>query len=298
MYLIRTVKNVFQGDFTVPLFLERRGNIKMMDRVDFMETLREVGEIVKTSAQPLSREEILSYFQQYELDDTKKEMIFEYLLSAADTSNVNDGQESDSSYESENTLDECEEEWSNVTGDEKSLEELMPKTAMFQMYLEELNQIKKYTDEQVNQMCEKLCQGDASVINILSEVFLEKVYEMSKKHLSEKYSLEDVIQEGNMGLFLELTRICEEKDRCDVVKNVTEQIELSIKSYISEITQENDIQNTVIGRAQLVSEARKYLTEKNGEIPSDVELADFTNIPLSELNSIIMFIDKADIDKL
>ncbi len=51
----------------------------MLDRNSFMETLRGVAEIVRTSAEPLTREEILGYFNDMELSAEQKEMVFEYL---------------------------------------------------------------------------------------------------------------------------------------------------------------------------------------------------------------------------
>lgn len=262
----------------------------MLDKASFMETLREVGEIIKVSDVPLSKEEILNYFKEYDLDDTKKEMIFNYLLSpqeeSKDTSNDDVNEEN-----SENVnLDE-----DNSDDALTKIDDLMPKSVMFQMYLEELSQIKEYSSEQVEDMCKRLCEGDESVINCLSEALLSKVYDMAKKHLSEKYNLEDVIQEGNMGLFLELSRICEEKEQCNVLEKVSEQIESCMKAYICEVTGEEDSEKTVLGKAQLVSEARKYLTEQNGTIPSDIELAQFTKLELDELNDIINLIDNANV---
>ena len=52
----------------------------MLDQNTFMETVREVSEIIRTASEPLSREEILGYFAAMELNETQKEMVLEYLL--------------------------------------------------------------------------------------------------------------------------------------------------------------------------------------------------------------------------
>ena len=36
----------------------------MLDQNTFMETIREVGEIIRTSQEPLSKDEILNYFDK------------------------------------------------------------------------------------------------------------------------------------------------------------------------------------------------------------------------------------------
>ena len=52
----------------------------MLDRNIFMEILRDVSEIIRTSAEPMSKEEILSYFKDMELTKEQEEMVFTYLL--------------------------------------------------------------------------------------------------------------------------------------------------------------------------------------------------------------------------
>ena len=47
----------------------------MVDVITFMDTLHSVQEIAKTSPEPLSKEEIQSYFQDMELSEEQQEMI-------------------------------------------------------------------------------------------------------------------------------------------------------------------------------------------------------------------------------
>ena len=59
-------------------YLEEKEGYFMLDQNTFMETVREVSEIIGTASEPLSREEILSYFAAMELNETQKEMVLEY----------------------------------------------------------------------------------------------------------------------------------------------------------------------------------------------------------------------------
>ena len=51
----------------------------MLDRNSFMETLRAVAELCRTSTEPLSKEEILKHFDDIELTEEQVEMIYQYL---------------------------------------------------------------------------------------------------------------------------------------------------------------------------------------------------------------------------
>ena len=51
----------------------------MINQDVFMDTLRAVKEIIRTSAKPLTKEEMLGYFSEMELSDEQKNMV-NYLL--------------------------------------------------------------------------------------------------------------------------------------------------------------------------------------------------------------------------
>ena len=56
----------------------------MVDQNTFTETIREVAEIIRTSAEPMSREEILGYFKDMELNTEQENMVLEFLLTPHD----------------------------------------------------------------------------------------------------------------------------------------------------------------------------------------------------------------------
>lgn len=51
----------------------------MIDKVKFMETLRSVAEVAKVAQEPLTREEIISYFDDIELNEEQLTMVYNYL---------------------------------------------------------------------------------------------------------------------------------------------------------------------------------------------------------------------------
>ena len=256
--------------------------LKMSDINSFTEVLREVREIVRTAANGLTKEEILNYFSDMELSREQEEMIYQYVLTPQE--------ESENDSDGENGQEELDED--KISSEEAQF----PHSAIFQMYMEELNDLENYTSKELDVLYERLMQGDEDVINQISQAWLKKVCDHSKRYISEKYNIEDVIQEGNMALFIELTNICEEKQKTDVEKQLLEAIDIAMRNYISEITGEEDSQNTVVGKVQLVNEAKNYLTQLNGTVPSIEELAEYTKLSVDELKDIDELIGKAKRD--
>ena len=157
----------------------------MLDRNSFMETLRSVAEIRRTSTEPLSKEEVLKYFEGMELTEEQTEMVYQYLLLPPEVQTAEP--EPEEEEEPAQIVEEPEEE--NI---------------YFKMYLEELEQIEEMSEEEMQEAYEKLLAGDTSVIAPISESWLRSIAELAIPYAAQGANLQDVIQEGNMGLLLKL----------------------------------------------------------------------------------------------
>lgn len=164
----------------------------MLDRNNFMETLRAVAEVCRTSLDPLSKEEILKYFEGMELTEDQVEMIYQYLQL---------------SPEQQTGEPETEEEEETVTQETDNENESEETVSYFQMYLDDLEQIEEMSEEEMQKAYEKLLAGDTSVIGKISESWLRSIAQLAVPYAEQGANLEDVIQEGNMGLLLKLTEL-------------------------------------------------------------------------------------------
>lgn len=169
----------------------------MLDRNAFMETLRSVAEIRKASTEPLSKEEILKYFDDMELTEEQTELIYQYMLLPPQVQTAEPEQE-----------EEEEQAGSEDTEEEENL--------YFQMYLDDLASIKELSDEELSDAYKKLLDGDTSVIGAISENWLQSIAGMAISYAEQGGNLEDVIQEGNMGLLIKLSELAGAKDVSDI----------------------------------------------------------------------------------
>ena len=159
----------------------------MLDRNAFMETLRAVAEVCRTSTEPLSKEEILNYFNEMELTEEQVEMIYQYLQLPPE---IQTGEP------------EPEEEEQPVVEEESEEENVC-----FQMYLEDLEQIDEMSEDEMKNAYEKLLAGDASVVGEICESWLGSIAQMAVPYAEQGANLQDVIQEGNMGLLIKLSEL-------------------------------------------------------------------------------------------
>jgi RNA polymerase primary sigma factor len=282
-------------------FKEKKTGETMLDQSVFTETIHEVAEIIRTSATPLSKEEILSYFKEMKLNEQQENMVLEFLLTPHEEEEAEEETEEAEGGEQE-AADWQETSDASVLAqndpgkkEEKNAEpDVLPKSKVFQMYLEEIGSLPVYSGKKQEEMYQKLLAGDESVINPISDSWMIKVLETARKLAVTSEGFEDVIQEGNMALFLKLTELCGCEEKTDVEAELQGAVETAMKSSILAEEGEDEDEKAMVGKLALVNEAKKYLAEENGREATVQELAAYTQLTEEELSDILLLIQKAD----
>ena len=113
----------------------------MLDQNTFIETVQSVAEIIRTSAEPIGRDEIMSYFKDMELNKAQEDMVFEFLITPHEQENESAGDYEDESNEDELHGDEASENaalnniiysegdsMDAIAGDSKAFQKYHPET--------------------------------------------------------------------------------------------------------------------------------------------------------------------------
>ena len=256
----------------------------MIDKAKFMETLRLVAEVAQVAESPLTREEIISYFDDIELSDDQVRMIFDYLKQVG------------TEPEASNTTSEDEEDGENADTDNgyDAFLRATQNSKYLAMYLEDLAEIKTLLKTELQELYGRLLDGDESVILKISDDWLIKVVELAKTYMSYDVNMEDLIQEGNIGLIRGIKQLLGSQKRIDVEEYIKESVQLAIETYIDEENQEDDWEETIIAKTTLLNEARKTLAEENVAIPTVEELAEYTKMSKQEIEDIMSLLKEDD----
>lgn len=236
----------------------------MLDQQTFMETLQSVAEIMRTAETPMTEDEILGYFKDMELSAAQKNMVMDYL---------------------NNVEDQTEEETTDSEQTE-SESEIPAESKVYQMYLDDLAGIPEYNEEEKITFYKALLAGDEKAIEPISMFSLRNVLKIADKYMEPKLLVEDLVQEGNVALFLKLRELCGCKQSYDVEQELDNAIERAIVAYASEMSNEREQESTLVGKLSLVHEAKKLLAEENGTEPTIAELAAYTKMDEEELQEL------------
>jgi RNA polymerase primary sigma factor len=246
----------------------------MTDQNTFMEVVQNVAEIVRTAEVPMAAEEILAYFSDMDLDESQKKLVLEYIMTAE-------------SREQEQAAKEQDETQGIVAEEEDEA-----KSKVFQMYLEELAMLPAFTAEERKKLYVQLEVGEESVIETISTAWLKKVLTIAEKYLEPRVNVEDLVQEGNMALFMKLQDLLGKKQEENIEDVLSAAVEEGIMSYCSELVGERELENTLVGKISLVHEAKKLLAVDKDREPTMDELAEYTKMSKEELLEIEDFFKK------
>lgn len=277
----------------------------MVDQNTFMETLHLVQEIAKTTAEPMERETALSYFKDMELSPEQQEMVYQFLLlPEEETGSSEEGEETGETAVSndEDTAgygDAALLGSMDMAGIGKEVgqnRENRDSTPHFQMYLDEIDTIAQLVNSEEEALYRRLFSGDLSVIEDISHQWLKRVVAIAEEYKGRGALLDDLVQEGNIGLLLKLNELFgspEENDggkrnaATEVPGLLKSAVKEAIEQYLAEENGEDQQNETILGKVTLVHQAQDYLTKEKGEKPSQRELSEYTKIPVEEINDIM-----------
>ncbi|MSS63460.1 RNA polymerase sigma factor region1.1 domain-containing protein [Velocimicrobium porci] len=248
----------------------------MLDKGKFIEMLTSIVEIAKTQENTISQDEIKQYFSDIELEEEHYDHIYQYL------SENNIKVKGFLYVPKQQGAEEKEQE------DSEESKEIESKNSIYlNMYLQELADIEALEEQEEIELLMALINGEEYAKKRLTEGWLIKVVELAKNYKDKNVLIEDLIQEGNIGLLGGIESLCGKKEAIDGALYLKESVLLAMEHMIDESMTENDWESTVLAKTNLISEAAKFLAEDLGRVATLKELADYTKIEENEIKDIL-----------
>lgn len=274
-----------------------REETNMVDQNTFMETVRAVAQIVQTAQAPMGRQEVMAYFEDMELTDAQKDMVYQYLIKEPDQPQA--GSEAmaeggirlaDAGGSTGADAQETKRDRGGVSAqaaEDEDPQVQLPQSKFFRMYLEDIESVKLCSSEEEDELYRRLAAGEESAVEQLSKQWLGRVLALAKRHVDAPEHLQDVIQEGNIAVFVTLRELlgCGRKADCRSV--LTKAAEEAMDAYLLESAGAEDARQTILAKAALVHEAQKHLAKQLQRMPTNEELGWYTKMPLEEVEDVL-----------
>ncbi|MCI9004795.1 MAG: hypothetical protein HFH39_06060 [Lachnospiraceae bacterium] len=271
----------------------------MVDQASFIEAVRSVQKIMQAGTEPLSKEEIQSYFQEMELSSEQQELICQYLQNPQQAFAEEKGKRTDSNagspqqrsggeagkgrhtaYKSSKLQGAFCEEARKGKPAESGRPGLYPGGAKATLALSRAQDLELYR---------RLLAGEASVIAEINHQWQGRLAEIAGEYTAEKAWREELVQEGNVGLLVGLDRLLGKEGEEAAL------VEVKLESYVRESMEEfcqkeestEYQEKLLLAKVNFIHEAQKQLAEENFALPTVQELADFTRMPEEEVMAIL-----------
>lgn len=238
----------------------------MLEKGKLLEMLQDITEIAKTQDGSLTQEEIQEYFHGMEL--TKEQMDAIYLYLAENKIKV------------KGFLYTPKAETEEEPADDKD-------SIYLTMYLEELSFIEPELPGEAEKLYLSLRDGEEAVKKRLTEIWLSRVVELARGYQNQGVFIEDLIQEGNIGLLSGISELSRRKEPADAEEYLKESVTKLMEDLIDENMNEDDLENAILGKSSLIHEASKMLAEDLGRVATLEELSEYTKIPVEEIGDIL-----------
>lgn len=258
----------------------------MLDQTKFMEMLMEIVQIGKSQNNYLTKDEIKQYFGDMALKPTDYKHVYVYL--AENKIQVEDFEytppidlKKEIEQEEKKKPEECGKKQAETNKEN-------PEDSIYlKMYLEDISYQKKLTLSEENELFSLLLQGEEEGKEYLVGQFLYEVVNIAKEYKNRGISLEDLIQEGNVGLLKAFQNLKGIQNIADCRNFLLDSIRQEMEQVMDSKMSEADWETTVLAKMNLISEAAKYLAENYGRVATQEELAEYTKLSEEEIQDVL-----------
>ena len=246
------------------------------DKAKFLAVLPELLEYAKERGSQLKMQEVGEFFQEIDLTKEHFDQIYAYLL--ANGVKVQDAKTS---------VKDVKKYGQNMPVGKKTGDGKNGSSIYLKMYLEELSFIPPCNRGEELDLYARLLKGEEDARVRLAEAKLSRVVEIVREYIDDGLITEDLIQEGNMGLMMALSELMDRKSHEDCGKLIDDYIRQSIAFYADGQIFAKDQEKRLLSKLNLIQEASKKLAEEMGRIATVEELAEYTCLPVEEIEDMI-----------
>lgn len=268
----------------------------MSDANKFHEMLSDIMEVARVQGNQLTMEDVKSLFGDMHLTDEQYDHIYAYL--AANKIKIKGYVESTSIYTEAVNKEKLREEQpdnealeqeglENTPNNDKLIAYQEEDSVYLKMYLEDLEAVKDCTLEEEMVLVKQIMEGDSFAKQRYIEGNLRNVIEIAKKYRNQGVTLEDLIQEGNMGLMDSLEHLSEFLEEEILRDRIYEHVRSFIEAAINEQKESSSFDNSIIEKTDFLNNAAKDLAEDLGRDADIHELAAFTKILEDQIKDVL-----------
>lgn len=276
----------------------------MQSKIVFREMLSELKALADVQGNYLAKEDIKKFFPGDALNEEQFGLVCEYLVSQK--IKVDGYEPAQKTPESAQKTVKEDAERASASNPETEKQEENSEAQdgegpdFLGMYLEELAEIEKLSETEEERLFFEAVNGDSMAKSTLAGQYLETVYELAMTYVASELPIEDLVQEGNIGLLLALENLEAKPNLEEYRKQVFDGIRKAMEEAVEMSQDKKDLDDEIVGRVNHLNESILSLEEDLGHKVSMSELSAYLEMPLEEIKDVLRMAgdemkDKSDV---
>lgn len=237
-----------------------------MNQESFANAINALKEIAKSYENMLALDDIKEELKDLELTQDQLHAVCDYLIE-------NKVQIVDYVKEKEETPEEKEED-----------------SRFLKMYMEEIKEYQDIPKERLEKIFWKAVENDDSAKEELITGYLNKIADIARIYRGQGVLLEDLIQEGNMGLLNGIFAAVGQQEIEDVESYLMQHICESMEAAIYESEAENKAEDYLVKQIDEVDRCINAFEKENNRKPLVEELAELLKKDAEEVKDIMKYL--------
>jgi len=237
----------------------------MNEQLKFQTALAALNASAQQNNRKLSKEEVLDFFQDMELDRGQQEHVFRYLASK--------GIQVDGI-----PMPQIEVSPVYDTDEEKEF---------LNQYRKKLKSRKRQTENEVSKLFTRAASGEEEAKKLLAENYMERVLELALGYAHQGLFIQDLVQEGNLGLLIGIQSLDCLEEGISFETHLENEIHRAIRTALQEQAGERNAREQITEKLNQLADAAADLKEEYGRDATPEELSIYLNTTLSEIEDLL-----------
>lgn len=242
----------------------------MNQQEQFMALLERVKELAEEYDGVLGTEDIAEVFEQMDLSAEQFEIVYQYLLQ---------NKISIADYKKEASA-------------KQAVEDREEDSVYLKLYLKDLKNVKNLTKQEEAEWIRLAMKKDRAAKARLTEGYLRIVVDLAKTYRGQGVLLEDLIQEGNIGLINAVEEISHLADWEEAGEYLIQEITAAMEAVISEQNDNLELEEGFLKDIQSINEQIKELANELEREPMPEEVADKTGKSIEEVEELVKILEQ------
>ena len=264
-------------------------------RIIFRDMLGDLKELALSRGNEISRAEVEAFLNRPGLEGVLSgehlDMICEYLRSQRIRVTVSDSSAASTDEDTAPAAETGPEtgrdgETKTTAGTDAEADVRPPMSQSLETYLQDLDQLFRPEAGEELELFRRAVKGDAAAKEALTHAYLETVCSLAAEYEGEEILMEDLIQEGNIGLLLALEHLEEKETLAAYRVSLLNEINRALEDAIEAHRDEHSRSEETLRRVRRLDEAAQSLMEELGRKVTPEELSAFLGIPEEEIREI------------